>query len=151
MLRWTGLDGGGADRRTAPLGDQAHGPDPATPRTQLVVAFCTDLFRRYPSTLVYLAPQAAGPPWEDADVGATSRILPSFTARITPQLVLFAFPVAPAALDTLWVVVEQQPPGLRFDRTKLGGLPPSSAEVGTRTLVRPVRVLLAGDLLAGGP
>ena len=148
---WVGPDGAGGDRRSVALGAAAHGPRPPAPRAQLVVAFCTDLFRRYPSTLVYLAPQTAAGAWQDADLGAAVRHLPSFIARITPKLVLYGFALDPAVLDSLWVVVEQQPPGYRFDRQKLPAGPVRPAADAAAMLVRPVRVLLAGNLVAGAP
>ena len=116
---------------SGPLGHPAHGVEP---RRQLVVAFCTDLFRRYPGTLVYLAPPVGD--WDDADTSPAKRRPPVFSARITPRLVLYAFDVPPESLATWWVVVEQQPPGLRFAR-----------DVPHPLLVQPVRVFLAGDTL----
>lgn len=127
------------------LGDASHG---VGRRRQLVVAFRTDLFRRYPGTMVYLARPTAG--WADADTSASGRQQPVFSARITPTLVLYAFDEAPENLEKWWVVVEQQPPGIRFELAK----DPGSGDGGARAakmLVRPVRVLLAGHTLVGAP
>lgn len=148
IAQWVGTAEDGSDRRALPLGDPAHTPGDIDAR-QLVVVFCTDLFRRYPGTLVYLAPPtvAAAAAWADADL--TKRVLPAFTARITTKLVLYAFPCAPEMLEKFWVVVEQQPPGYRFDRTHDPGMG-LSAERAKTMLVQPVRVLLAGPTLVGG-
>jgi len=146
---WVGEPGGaGVDPRSLPLGDSAHVPA-GQPARHLVVCFRTDLFRRYPSTLVYLAgpPPPAVPSAADLD----GRILPSFVAQVSSNLVLYAFAVEPTTLAAHWVVVEQQPPGFRFDRSlDTAGPGGSSAARAAAMLVRPVRVVLAGDGLAGG-
>jgi hypothetical protein len=113
----------------------------------LVVVFCTDLFRRYPGTLVYLAPPT-DVVWTDADL--SKRMLPAFSARVTAKLVLYAFPTPPESLEQFWVVVEQQPPGYRFDRDQDPGAGASAVRA-AKMLVRPVRVLLAGPTLVAGP
>lgn len=136
----------GIDGRSQPLGHATHGP--GGDRRQLVVVFCTDLFRRYPGTVVYLAPQTGAASWADADTSAGARVVPMFSAQITPRLVLYAFPVEPESLREVWVVVEQQPPGFRFARSddRAG----TAAERAAAMLVQPVRVLLAGTTLVGG-
>ncbi|MEU2870542.1 hypothetical protein ABZ769_15260 [Streptomyces olivoreticuli] len=132
------------DLRRLPLGDGAHGPG-GTERHGVAVVFRTDLFRRYPGTLVYLARRKNG--WTDADLSAP--VHPQFAARITPELVLFSFPVSPAELDTCFVVVEQAPPGFRFRRNSQTLHAPAQ-QVAAKTLDHPVRVLLAGPTLTGG-
>ncbi len=136
----------GTDLRGVPLGDPAHTPRPEGGR-QLVVVFCTDLFRRYPGTLVYLAPPTDAL-WTDADL--SKRMLPAFSARVTAKLVLYAFSTPPESLEQFWVVVEQQPPGYRFDRDQDPGAGASAVRA-AKMLVRPVRVLLAGPTLVAGP
>ncbi len=145
VTNWVGTAADGSDLRAVPLGAPAHRPKGVEGR-QLVVVFCTDLFRRYPGTLVYLAP----PTGDFADADLAHRTLPAFTARLSAKLVLYAFPVAPEALEQFWVVVEQQPPGFRFDRTTDPGAGASAARA-SAMLVRPVRVLLAGPTLVAGP
>lgn len=143
-----GPEGAVIDPRSLPLGDPGHAPAGQSSR-HLVVCFRTDLFRRYPSTLVYLAgpPPPAVPSPADLD----QRILPAFVAQVSSTLVLYAFAVDPTTLSEHWVVVEQQPPGYRFDRTQdTVGPAGSSAARAAQMLVRPVRVVLAGDGLAGG-
>jgi hypothetical protein len=144
IAQWVGAAMDGSDRRAAPLGSPAHTPGGIDAR-QLVVVFCTDLFRRYSGTLVYLAPPTDG--WSDADL--TKRVLPAFTALITTRLILYAFSCAPEALEQFWVVVEQQPPGYRFNAMKDPGAGLSAARAAAM-LERPTRVLLAGPTLVGG-
>jgi hypothetical protein len=146
ILKWVGTAPDGSDRRAAPLGAPLHRPRGEDGR-QLVVVFCTDLFRRYPGTLVYLAPPTGD--WADADL--SQRVLPAFSARVTAKLVLYAFPKPPEALEQFWVVVEQQPPGFRFNRVNDPGNAASPAARAAKMLVQPVRVLLAGPTLVAGP
>lgn len=154
IREWTTGGPGPADARGLALGHPSHSAAEAD-RRQLVVVFCTDLFRRYPGTLVYLSPkQGAAGSWSDADL--SDPILPSFAARISAKLVLFAFPRPPEEIEDHWVVVEQQPPGFHFDRNEDPGprLPNrrvrSAATRGAEMMVRPVRVLLAGPTLKAG-
>ena len=100
------------------LGDVSHLADP-THGANLVVVLHTELFRRYPSTIVYLVPIRAAP-----TSGATSRTstrpgdpspdYPSFSGTLTPELVFFGFGVPPAAGRDHWLVLEEPPPGYRF-------------------------------------
>jgi hypothetical protein len=136
-----------------PLGHPDHSPDPASVR-QLVLAFRTDLFRRYPRTLVYLTRAAAGPggtPDWIADATFTDNVTPVFTGEIDRDLVFFGFPVKPEDLADRWVVVEEAPPGYRFSQAQLaasgaadGGAAASAA------FVKPTRVLFRGDRFLGG-
>jgi hypothetical protein len=138
---------GTEDPATVPLGDPLHRPAGVLGR-QLVICIRSDLFRRYPSTLVYLT----GPP-PPAVPGPTefqNPLLPAFVAQVSSSLVLFAFAIDPDELRTHWVVVEQQPPGYRFNRELDTVGTGSSAERASRMLVQPVRVVLAGDSLVGG-
>ncbi|MBV6701577.1 hypothetical protein KV557_31455 [Kitasatospora aureofaciens] len=141
------------DPRRLPLGDDSHGPG-GTARRRLVVAFRTDLFRRYPGTLVYLAPQQND--WQQADISQGARKEPAFAARITPSLLLFAFDIDPPSLATTYfVVVEQAPPGFRFRSSAMphpndGTVAGPSQSVAAASLDPPVRVLLNGRDLAGG-
>jgi hypothetical protein len=146
VVNWVGAAPDGTDLRALPLGAPAHRPKGVDGR-QLVVVFCTDLFRRYPGTLVYLAPPTDAA-WTDADL--SKRTLPAFSAQVTAKLVLYAFPTPPESLEQFWVVVEQQPPGYRFDREKDPGAGTSAVRA-AQMLVQPVRVLLAGPTLVAGP
>ncbi|WP_030231457.1 hypothetical protein [Streptomyces sp. NRRL S-350] len=153
---WTGPPGStdpATDPRRLPLGDDSHGPG-GTARRRLVIAFRTDLFRRYPGTLVYLAAQHDD--WKKADIEPGLRKEPAFAARITPDLVLYAFDIDPGTLaDTYFVVVEQAPPGFRFRSTAMtplvNGTPSGPSQtIAAQSLDPPVRVLLNGRDLAGG-
>ena len=146
IAEWVLHPGEVADRRAAPLGDGSHTPSGESGR-HLVIAFHTDLFRRYPSTLVYLTNPP--PPTDPTAADLKNRILPAFVAQITPKLVLFAFAVPPEALAQHWVAVEQQPPGIRFDRVK-DPVVGTSAQRSAAMLVQPVRVLIAGTALVSG-
>ena len=143
----TGTPEAAVDPRSLKLGDPSHAPV-GVQRRQLVVAFRTDLFRRYPSTLVYLSGPA--PPAVPTDADLAIRVLPSFVAQVSSNLVLFAFPLDPGELHTKWVVVEQQPPGYRFERGRDKSKTGTSAARAGRMLVPPVRVVLAGTSLVGG-
>ncbi|MFE5586326.1 hypothetical protein [Kitasatospora sp. NPDC056531] len=153
---WTGPPGStdpATDPRRLPLGDDSHGPG-GTARRRLVIAFRTELFRRYPGTLVYLAAQHDD--WRKADIEPGLRTEPAFAARITPSLVLFAFDVDPPSLATTYfVVVEQAPSGFRFRGENMahgsdGTVTGPSQSIAARSLEAPVRVLLNGHDLAGG-
>ena len=84
---------------------------------EAVVAFRTPLFRRYPATVVYLYPADATwqpPPDDTALAGPPQRKDPTFTGTIGDDITFFGFAVAPAALATHWVVLEEPPAGYRF-------------------------------------
>ncbi|WP_214317555.1 hypothetical protein [Nonomuraea sediminis] len=84
--------------------------------TDLVVVFRTPLFRRYPATIVYLAPAAMSggqPDWE-AEPDFANRLWPIFQGAVTPEIVFFGFALDPAAGKRHWVVLEEPPPGFRF-------------------------------------
>ncbi|MEO8506229.1 MAG: hypothetical protein ABI593_01210 [Betaproteobacteria bacterium] len=134
-----------------PLGHPDHAPDPTQAR-QLVLVFRTDLFRRYPRTLVYLTPaaKAVGKPDWMKDATFAPNTAPVFTGEIDEDLVFFGFPVPPEALVDLWVVVEEAPPGYRFDVGKLNA---SGAGDGGKAakdaFALPTRVLFRGDQFLG--
>jgi hypothetical protein len=83
------------------------------------------------------------------------RIAPTFAGTVGDDVVFFGFPVAPAALATHWVVLEEPPSGYRFyteDRAGavIGEVGATAAEYAVKTFAVPVRVMI-GRLLAGGP
>ncbi len=110
---------------SSPLGAAEHAavalPAGAT-RDELVVVFRTELFRRYPTTVVYLVPadRVAGQvSWvgvPDVDTPGT-RVDPVLTGTVGADVTFFGFPVPPSAAGDQWVVLEEPPPGVRF-RTK---------------------------------
>jgi len=136
------------------LGDLTHLSDP-THGANLVVVFHTELFRRYPSTLVYLVANAGGAAtWGEApDVEhgknpgdpPPHRDYPSFSGTLTPDLVFFGFGVSPSAGSDHWLVLEEPPPGYRFAYTP-GDASPEGASFAEHTFDPPVRVFL-GNLL----
>jgi hypothetical protein len=130
------------------LGDASHLADP-THGASLVVVLHTELFRRYPSTIVYLTPNPDGADvWGDVpnvDDPAIHRDYPSFSGTLTPELVFFGFGVPPAAGRDHWLVLEEPPPGYRFRHPAAE----ASADGGVfakATFAPPVRVFL-GNLL----
>jgi hypothetical protein len=127
------------------LGDVSHLADPAH-GTSLVVVLHTRLFRRYPSTVVYLTPNAEADwdPVPDVDNPLTTREYPSFSGTLTPDLVFFGFGVPPSAALDHWLVLEEPPPGYRFAHRASGGI--DGATFALDTFAPPVRVFL-GNLL----
>jgi hypothetical protein len=125
---------------------------PAGRAADAVVAFRTPLFRRYPSTVVYLYPAAAN--WVAPDPNddlTASKVFPTFTGTIGKDITFFGFPVAPSALATHWVVLEEPPAGYRFYQKTVtsagGGVPANSASnFAYQRFAMPVRVLV-GPLL----
>lgn len=145
----------------SPLGDNAHAAvalPPTSARNQLVVVFRTELFRRYPATLVFLAPAIVSDgkvdwvPLPDVDqpVSPDSRIEPVLTGTIGPDVTFFGFPVPPGAAADHWVVLEEPPPGIHFRVDKVDPdvpLPSDPASTWAfKTFALPVRVFL-GKLL----
>ena len=78
--------------------------------------FRTSLFRRYPATVVYLYPARAdlARARRERLISTPRRVMPTFTGTIGADITFFGFPVAPAALATHWVVLEEPPAGYRF-------------------------------------
>jgi hypothetical protein len=143
-----------------PLGAPGHQTS-VSPGARLVITFRTDLFRRYPSTLVYLVRPAAGdnvdallaaPPELDmpdsaADVDAWRAARryfgPIFAGTLTPELTFFMFDVEPSTLDEFWLILDEPPAELRFrnDRTTPET---NSAALAEATLDQPTRVAISG-------
>jgi hypothetical protein len=154
------------------LGDLTHqvraSGDPAGKR-DLVVAFRTPLFRRYPSTLVYLvrpgaadvdAALAAPPHFTQLTVHPDARqhIGPIFFGQVEPDLVFFVFDVNPDDLAQLWLVLDEPPSELRFRNDRLPDIGQAddpnpgladSAHVAQGAIDTPTRVAISGaELLA---
>lgn len=138
------------------LGDASHRDDPAR-GAALVVVLHTELLRRYPATVVYLARDAGGAAaWRDlpdVDAPATQREYPSFSGTLTRELVFFGFDLPPSAATDHWLVLEEPPPGYRFRHpgAEGGGNPAADAATdgatfAQATFAEPVRVFL-GNLL----
>ena len=59
---------------------------------KLVVVVRSPLFRRYPRTLLFLAPNKLSPPnWGKGNVDLTKPVMPQFVAAMGPDLTLFVF------------------------------------------------------------
>jgi hypothetical protein len=128
---------------------------PAGRAAEAVVVFRTSLFRRYPATVVYMYPAAADwtAPAETNDL-TDKRVLPTFTGTIGKDITFFGFPLAPSALATHWVVLEEPPAGHRFYQQPVSPPPPPAPADAANTssnfayirFAVPVRVLI-GPLL----
>jgi hypothetical protein len=109
------------------IGDISHQvlhPGDVTGKRDLIILFRTDLFRRYPSTLVYLV--KPGPKVDDslkatpdfhftaATRDARQFLGPIFQGAIERDIVFFAFDVDPDTLDQYWLVLDEPPSELRF-------------------------------------
>jgi hypothetical protein len=143
----------GVDRwpATSPLGHPDHQPPPPA-GTDLVLVFRSDLFRRYPLTLVYAAPapmDAGAPNWQADPPFGGDRLLPMFQGRIGEDVTFFRFDLSPAAARACWVVLEESPPTYSFrNDVATGAL--DGAQFAVDTFHNPVRVLIRGqDLIAG--
>lgn len=132
-----------------PIGHLTHQTIPPndaqnTSGSRLVIAFRSDLFRRYPSTLVYLVkpdpgeaepavdallkdtpkldmPESVNPVDSDAWKAEVEQwrktrknFGPTFAGMITPEITFFAFDVTPSELDDYWLVLDEPPAELRF-------------------------------------
>ncbi|HZI97082.1 MAG TPA: hypothetical protein VFD41_06105 [Actinomycetales bacterium] len=148
------------------LGTTAH-QTPAASSADLVVVFRTPLFRRYPTTVVYLtaAPLVGGEPDWDGDPDLSARLLPAFQGSVTPDIVFFGFDLDPALGAGHWVVLEEPPQGFQFFNATTGpdGEPIPGVDAGPfhgatdggafadAAFADPYRVMIRGDaLIAGG-
>lgn len=131
---------------TSVLGDPSHALDIGA---QLVVILHTELFRRYPSTIVYLMQNPGGTAvWQDdVDAIMNPRIWPNLTGSLHPELVFFGFPKPPDAGKDHWLVLEEPPPGFRFKApTAAQGGITNGAAYAKATLNQPIRAFF-GKLL----
>lgn len=141
---------------TASLGDVALAA--AGGAAEAVVAFKTTLFRRYPTTVVYLYETLAAdfsPPPADAHLDTPRRVDHVFTGTIGAGITFFGFPIPPGDLRGYWVVLEEPPAGYRFYHASTVAepiptvevpFPVSSAQRAYNRFAAPVRVLI-GPLL----
>jgi hypothetical protein len=128
----------------------------------LVMVFRTDLFRRYPSTIVYLLPNAneAALSGTRPDFQLGPAKAPKIKGTIGEDVTFFIFDINPKALKKFFLVLDEPPAELRFrgvepDSSK----PPSlfaaaalqsahSADFARNTIDQPVRVAIDGKTLA---
>jgi hypothetical protein len=129
----------------------AHAPS-GVRAERLVIVVRSPLFRRYPRTLLFLAPRGPLPTWDRGNVVLAQRVMPRSVAAMSPDLTMFAFDIAPDVVADHWVVVQEMPEGIRFGRTADAT---DSARWAERNLDKPLRVLLPGPdtvgVSGGGP
>jgi len=121
---------------TKDLGDKSHqviDPRDASGNNDLVILFRTELFRRYPGTLVYLTKPDAGlstaaldtflkqpPDFTPPAAPNPKRIFgPIFMGNLTPDVVFFAFDIDPQKLDEYWLILDEPPAEMRFVKDHL--------------------------------
>ena len=158
---WPSLPAGSANADD--VGAVAHQnvrPGDLLGRQDLVIAFRTPLFRRYPSTLVYLARTLGGENVDDRLKAAPDFTIPAnpadrwcfgpiFFGVMEPDLVFFAFDVDPDTLSQYWVVLDEPPTELRFRSDNDNGWAQvTSAEVANAIIDHPTRVAINGAELS---
>jgi hypothetical protein len=134
------IDAGGV-----PTGRAGEHPPAGVVPERLVVVIRSELFRRYPATLVSLAPGAT-PGLADRPANLAAREWPEFIAALSADLTMFAFRTDPVLTAQRWVVVEEVPEGIRFT-TQIpppAGAGADGATTAAALLMKPVRVLLNG-------
>jgi hypothetical protein len=120
-----------------------------------VLVFRSDLFRRYPETLLYVVPaklQNNKPDWNQNPALATGRRFPTFQGRISDDALFFGFDMEASDIATHWVVLEEPPSGYWFENDTTSGAK-DGATFAKDVLHEPTRVLIQGWALvpAGGP
>jgi hypothetical protein len=98
-------------------GDQPLGSGmPGAATDEFVLLLRSDLLRRYPNALIYLAPSVDGAP----DNAAGVHVMPSFNGSLDPDVAFFGFPVtAQAAIGDgtttgYFVILQEHPTEPRF-------------------------------------
>ena len=150
------------------VGDLAHQTvQPSDPQNasgnRLVIVFRSDLFRRYPGTLVYLFKPQPGDVLDDwlkatPDLGEVEAAKPTgerrffgptFVGVLTPEVTFFAFDVRPETLDKYWLMLGEPPAELRFrsDKTPAQVTVTHSATFAATTIDEPTRVAISGAWL----
>jgi hypothetical protein len=135
------------------LGDPDHQPPPPV-GTDLVLVLRSDLFRRFPKTLIYAAPAPivnGQPDWNADPPFGGDRLLPTFQGSIGEDITFFRFDVDPQTARGWWIVLEEPPPGYGFrNDVPVGAEVQNGADFADVTFNDPVRVLLRGDRLVPG-
>ena len=95
----------------------------------LVLVFRTDLFRRYPNTLVYLVKPDSSDlddvkklltedlQFKDGNCSDPRFFKPVFIGSINPEITFFIFNVKPNELEKYWVLLDEPPTELRFQNS----------------------------------
>jgi hypothetical protein len=155
---WGRIDGGGGalldDIRgvalwpdNSALGTAAHRPAQVPPQN-LILVFRTDLFRRYPDTIVSAIAAAVDgngdPDFSEAAApdGSGPREWPVFQGSIGEDVTFFGFPFTPQDAQNMWFVLEEPPPGYRFRSS--GTDAPNGADFARVRFNQPTRVLIRG-------
>jgi len=158
-------------------GDRALGAAaPGAAGEEFVLLLRSDLLRRYPNALIYLAPCVNGMP----DNASGSHVMPSFNGSLDPDVAFFGFPVTSQAAigngtTTGYFVILQEHPteprfgldlGLSFGTAthlKVGTAPPTgvlpgnfawgsnAAAMAAITLRAPVRIAIRVSRLVAPP
>lgn len=139
-----------------PTGTPLSAPElsPSPRGSEAVVVFRSPIFRRYPTTVVYLydarpdpalSPNWNVPPDPGQPLDKPRRVDPTFTGTIGADVTFFGFPVPASALANHWVVLEEPPAGYRF-YNKDQPDSDNAAEFAKIHFALPVRVLM-GPLL----
>jgi hypothetical protein len=148
-----------ADPDADDVGDLRHQsfkPGDPSGKEDLVIVFRTALFRRYPSTLVYLVRPGnqdvdtllkATPNFQESPTNRPARRFfgPIFMGQIEPDLVFFAFDVPPGDLRQYWLVLDEPPSELRFRNDRAPAAPGHSANFANATIDHPTRVAISGN------
>ena len=130
------------------MGTQEHRPSQVTPQN-LILVFRTDLFRRYPDTIVSAIraslDQNGEPDFDQAAApdGSEAREWPVFQGSIGEDVIFFGFPFTPQEGQGMWFLLEQPPPGYRF-RSDLAVDAANGADFARVRFNDPSRVLIRG-------
>ncbi len=133
------------------LGDNQHQVltpgDPAGNR-DLVMVFHTDLFRRYPSTVVYLTKMNDDDALklEQPDFVRRRAIGPKIKGSVGEDVTFFIFDIDPSTLREYRVVLDEPPAELRFGNNK-GNSGLNSADFAAQVIDTPTRVAIDGTHL----
>lgn len=130
------------------LGDGSHHPDQQG-SANLVLVIRSDLFRRYPATLVSAVQanqDAAGDPLFDPGnepAANAPRTWPIFQGSIGEDVTFFGFDLTPEQARGFWIVLDEPPTGYRF-RNDQGPNVNNGADFAAATLNIPTRVMISG-------
>ena len=133
----------------SPLGGAQHRP-PGVDASNLILVFRTDLFRRYPSTIVSAITAAldgnGDPDFDEqaAPDGSEPRHWPVFQGSIGDDVTFFGFPFTPQQGEGMWFLLEEPPPGYRFRNDGSPADGPDGAEFARARFNDPTRVLIRG-------
>jgi hypothetical protein len=156
-----------------PVGDTSHQVIRAgdlVGNRNLMVVFRSDLFRRYPTTQVFLRLLPPGAPPPDATIeaalkrpptfkGPDADVGPAFQGTLMEDVTFFMFDIDPADRTKYWLILEEPPVDIRFRHdegtaaTNRGAPLPktNSAAFADKSLDLPTRVAIAwSDLPSRG-